>query len=267
MISMKNALLIFVILFVWGFVSKAVQADPSQESIRTAMDAVETHIEKQKAKHEIRSTHSLSHEASRLGLAVPPAVSTYAAGDQWNIVGFQELPLNSPGATSPAGRSAAFHFEVTSVDAQNIRIRVTPIEAYGLKNIDPRVQYADFTYSKDLKLTSKVYKLHGYADPIPVSPDNFKVGVSVMEGFPLELPPITDAEKDDAFQAPQFSQTFQTAATQAGYTSVSVMEPCWTTWDFFGRGIQSIWPNGQPFPSLMKTTQGYAVLARQEVRQ
>jgi hypothetical protein len=255
---MKNAL--YGLLIIATFTPK-VHADPSPDSIRTAMDAAEAHIEKQKAKHELHHTHTLTPEAASLGLAIPPTPATYKVGDQ-------ELPLGSPSNSAFSGRSAAFHFEVTSVDDQNIRVRVTPIAAYGLRNIDPRVQYADFTYSKDLKLTAKTYKLHGYADPIPVSTDNFKVGVSVMEGFPLEIPQISEAEKDDMFNyAPQFPTTFKSAITQAGFSGLSVMDPCWTTWDFFGRHIQSIWPSGQPFPTLIKTTQGYAVLARQEVRQ
>jgi hypothetical protein len=265
--SMKNALYsLGSVLLVVGIHSKPVFADPSADTIRTAMDAAELHVEKQKAKQEIHSTHSLSDSASGLGLAVPPTPASYKQGDQWNIVSYQELPLNSPG-NSKSGRSAAFHYQVSSVDEQSIRIRVTPIAAFGLKNIDPKVQYADFVYSKDLKLTAKYYKLQGYSDLIPLSPDNFKVGVSVMEGFPLEIPQISDAEKDDAFNYnPQFTSTFQTAIQASGYSGFSVMEPCWTTWDFFGRHIQSIWPSGQPFPSLMKTTQGYSVLARQEVR-
>jgi hypothetical protein len=262
---MKNAL--YGLLIIATFTPK-VHADPSPDSIRTAMDAAEAHLEKQKAKHELHNTHTLTPEAANLGLALPPQPATYKPGDQWNIVGYQELPLGSPSNSAFSGRSAAFHFEVTSVDDENIRVRVTPIAAYGLRNIDPRVQYADFTYSKDLKLTAKTYKLHGYPDPIPVSPDNFKVGVSVMEGFPLEIPQISDAEKDDTFNyAPQFPSTFKSATSQAGFSGLSVMDTCWTTWDFFGRSVQSIWPSGQLFPTLIKTTQGYAVLARQEVRQ
>jgi hypothetical protein len=266
--SMKNALYsLGLVILAGGFYTKPVLADPSADSIRTAMDAAELHVETQKAKHELHNTHALSAAATSLGLAIPPAPPAYKAGDQWDVVSYQELPLNSPSNHAQSGRSAAFHFEVSSVDDQSIHIRVHPIEAYGLKNIDPHVQYADFTYSKDLKLTAKSYKLSGYADPIPLSPDNFKVGVSVMEGFPLELPQISDAEKDAAFNySPQFTPTFQTAIQVSGYTGFSVIEPCWTTWDFFGRHIQSIWPSGQLFPTLMKTTQGYAVLARQEVR-
>jgi hypothetical protein len=192
--SMKNALYsLGLVILAMGFHSKPVLADPSADTIRTAMDAAELHVETLKAKQELHNTHVLSATATSLGLAIPPTPTTYKVGDQWNVVSYQELPLNSPSNNLPSGRSAAFHFEVNSVDDQSIRIRVNPIEAYGLKNIDPRVQYADFVYSKDLKLTAKSYKLSGYANPIPLSPDNFKVGVSVMEGFPLEIPQISDA--------------------------------------------------------------------------
>jgi hypothetical protein len=139
---MKNAL--YGLLIIATFTPK-VHADPSPDSIRTAMDAAEAHLEKQKAKHELHNTHTLTPEAANLGLALPPQPATYKPGDQWNIVGYQELPLGSPSNSAFSGRSAAFHFEVTSVDDENIRVRVTPIAAYGLRNIDPRVQYADFT--------------------------------------------------------------------------------------------------------------------------
>jgi hypothetical protein len=265
--SMKNALYSLVALSMMGLHPHPVLADPTPDQIKTALDAAEAHVRTQKAKHEIRVTHVLSPAASALGLAIPPTPAPYKTGDQWDVVSYQELPLNASSKILHSGRSAAFHYQVSSVDDQSIRIRVTPIAAYGLKNIDPKVQFADFVYSKDLKLTAKYYKISGYPDPISLSPDNFKVGVSVMEGFPLELPEITDAEKDSTFNySPEFTATYNSAIASAGYSGLSVMEPCWTTWDFFGRHIQSIWPSGQPFPTLMKTTQGYSVLARQEVR-
>jgi hypothetical protein len=276
---MKKAIFIlFGSLGLVGFTLFSIvraQADWTPSDYQMLIQSAEKYVEKQRAKQELhqmaihgQNTNVLSLAAMNLGLSTSPSAPTYKTGQEWNVVAYQELPLAASENTLQNGRSAAFHFQVISSDpSTGLRIRVRPITAYGLSNVDSKVQYADFIYSNDLKLTAKYYKLRGYRDPIPLSPDNFKVGVSVMEGYPLELPQITDAEKDDSCNMqPALPSTFKKAIDQAGYAAFTTTDTCWMNADFFGRSIQSIWPETQPFPTYLKTTQGYAVLARQEVR-
>jgi hypothetical protein len=242
------------------------------DAIQTALDAAEQHVLRQKAKAVLHSMaangeqgQALSATALRFGLTLPPSPPVYRTGMQWDVLSYGTLTVTPAGAAGDGGKSALFHFEVKSADASEIRIRVTPKAGYGLMIVDPNVAYVDFVYTPGLKLKQKLYQLHGYRYTIPVSPDHMKVGVSPMEGFPLDLPELGDAEKDTTCDAkPDLPSSFKHYTDRAGFRGYPVVESCWTTYDLFGHQAQSVWPLGQPFPTYMKSAHhGISILVPQ----
>jgi hypothetical protein len=239
----------------------------------TALDAAQQFVAKQKSKELLKKMRvngaqgeALSTAAMSFGLVLSPAAPNYKVGDQWNVISHETLMMTSAEVTHESGKSALFNYEVLSSDSTGVRIRVTPEAGYGLLSADPNVRYVDMYYSTDLRLVKKIYKIRSYADEIQVSPDNLKVGVSPMEGYPLELPQISDSDKDTTCDAtPQLPAKMKQAADQAHYTGFPVIAPCWQNYDLFGRHVQSIWPTGQVFPSYMKSTQGISILISQGV--
>lgn len=239
-----------------------------------ALDAAQQFVARQKSKQLLKQmrangeqAQALSTAALRFGLVLSPTAPNYKVGDQWNVISHEIMKMTANEIESESGKSALFNYEVLSSDSSGVRIRVTPQVGYGLYSADPNVRYMDMYYSPDLKLLKKAYKLRSWGDEIEVSPDNLRIGVSPMEGYPLELPQITDADKDSTCDStPQLPPKMKQAADQAHYTGFPVISPCWQNYDLFGRHVQSVWPIGQVFPSYMKSTQGISILVSQGAR-
>jgi hypothetical protein len=237
----------------------------------TALDAAQQFVARQKSKELLKKMRAngsqgqaLSTAALRFGLVLSPTAPNYKVGDQWTVISHETLMMTAAEVTHESGKSALFNYEVLTSDSTGVRIRVTPQVGYGLFSADPNVRYMDMYYSPELKLIKKAYKIRSYADEIEVSPDNIKIGVSPMEGYPLELPQISDADKDSSCDTtPQLPAKMKQAADEAHYTGYPVISPCWQNYDLFGRHVQSIWPIGQVFPSYMKSTQGISILISQ----
>lgn len=267
---MKKALITIAAILIPCLASPSSYADYYSDSL----DAVQQFVARQKSRQLLKQmrangeqSEALSTAAMRFGLVLAPEAPKYKTGDQWNVISHETLMMTAAEVTHESGKTSLFHYEVLSSDSVGVHIRVTPQVGYGLLSADPNVRYMDMYYSPDLKLLKKVYKLRSYADEIEVSPDNEKVGVSPMEGFPLTLPEISDADKDTTCDAtPQLPAKMRGAAAQAHYAGFAVISPCWQNYDLFGRQIQTIWPMGQVFPSYMKTTQGVSILISQGAR-
>jgi hypothetical protein len=236
-----------------------------------ALDAAQQFVARQKSRQLLKQmrangqqSQALSTAALRFGLVLAPTAPNYKVGDQWTVISHETLMMTAAEVTHESGKSALFNYEVLASDSSGVRIRVTPQVGYGLSSADPNVRYMDMYYSTDLKLLKKSYKIRSYTDEIEVSPDSIKIGVSPMEGYPLELPQLSDADKDTTCDAaPQLPAKMKQAADEAHYAGFAVISPCWQNYDLFGRHVQSIWPMGQVFPSYIKSTQGISILISQ----
>lgn len=193
----------------------------------------------------------------------------YRAGDSWDVAAFQFMNPMARMTSDPAHlkmeitRSGIFHYEVVSVknDASpEVVMRVTQRSAFGLAPVDPRVQTVTLTMNDQMLQTRKSYQLVGNSRPVAASPNGIHSSISPLELFPLDVPEILTASRTQATALPELPPEAQAIARKSGYQPDLAHSSWFEQDDFFGRPIQLLWQQGNPWPTYLKTANGVAVL-------
>ncbi len=195
----------------------------------------------------------------------------YQVGDSWDVIASQiDNPMmrmtGDDAHLKPKKiRIGAFHYEVIEVKdgaRPEVVIKVTQTEDFGLKPIDRRISYLTLTMGDHLVQSKKTYSIAGTGQLVPVSPDGGRSNFTLLELFPLDAPDVVTAESRKATSLPELPEELSARAKQAGFAP-DLSRSSWIEQDdFFGRPVQMLWQQGDPWPSLIKTTNGYAILAR-----
>lgn len=195
----------------------------------------------------------------------------YRVGDTWEVAAFQydnpnmRMTANPEQLTIKKGRGGIFRYEVTELKngpQPSITIQVTQISDRGLKPVDPRVEKLMLTMTDSTVQTHKVYHFKGRPDPVPVSPDGLHSGIAILELFPLDVPEVITANRREALNMPDLPEGLRQIASQMGFKPDLSRSQWFEQDDFFGRPVQVLWQQGDPWPAFMKTSNGAEILIR-----
>lgn len=203
----------------------------------------------------------------------------YQPGDSWDVAAWQfdgsqrnhpaflkHHRLDTPGAFAAQG---VFHYEVESIRTglpSQIILKVTQTESFGMKIMDPRVKAIRLTMTDGIVQSEKHYTLEGDTRPVRVFPDSLHTRISGLELFPLDVPDISTADKKSDFTLPELPPGIRSFSEQFSISPERKRSSWFEQEDFFGRPVQVLWQQGDPWPSYMKTVNGIAILIRQGVK-
>jgi hypothetical protein len=141
---------------------------------------------------------------------------------------------------------------------------VTELETPGIEKIDSRVSATRLTVSLDggLRQAGKAYQLRDGSKDFAAPTDGFHTPVSYLELLPLEAPDLTTALRGEVKELPVLPAELKTIADAQGANLTINPDRAarFEQDDFFGRSVDAIWRQGDPWPVYLKTVTGTAVL-------
>jgi hypothetical protein len=155
-----------------------------------------------------------------------------------------------------------FRYTVTGVKTglrPEVELEITPLD----KNLDPRVEKISIKMNDRLVQNKKVYSIKdksGAIHQISVSPDGLRSQLSILDLFPLDVPDVSMAEKQTLTHLPALPSKMQKMASQLGYHPDLSHSSWFDQDDFFGRPVEILWQQGDPWPAYLSTTSGVAIL-------
>lgn len=197
----------------------------------------------------------------------------YRVGDSWDVASWTFEKTMARMTTDPAhleergGRGGVFHYEVISVKTTpepEVIIQVTQLEQYGIKKADARVRSLHLLMNDRMLQSHKTYQIEDHAGrphAISVSPDGVHSAITTLELFPLDVPELNTASGPTQ-QLPTLPDGLKSVAAQAGFHPDPAKSRSFDQDDFFGRQIQAIWQQGDPWPAYIKTSNGVSILIR-----
>lgn len=195
----------------------------------------------------------------------------YQVGDSWDVAAFEFMNPMARMTSDPEhlkmgiARSGIFHYEVVSVNTTGtpqVVMKVTQKSDLGLSPVDPHVQTLTLTMSDQMVQTRKSYQLAGRAQPVAASPNGLHSAITPLELFPLDVPELLTATRQKASSLPPLPDEVQSIAKKASYQPDLSKSSWFEQDDFFGRPVQVLWQNGDPWPAYLKTENGLAILIR-----
>ncbi|MBC7693268.1 MAG: hypothetical protein H7222_16005 [Methylotenera sp.] len=194
----------------------------------------------------------------------------YQVGDAWDVaaVRFDSGMARKSAAPSQlrADTVGIFHYKVIRIKTGSLPeavVEVTQREAYGAKVVDPQVKTLTLTMSDQLKESTKKYVTQS-GETLHASPQGIKTSVSALELFPLDVPDVATADRAETAISPELPVALKKIATQVGYRPDLSRSSFYDQDDFFGRPVEILWQQGNPWPSYLKTSYGMAILLNKE---
>jgi hypothetical protein len=192
----------------------------------------------------------------------------YRLGDSWRVAAWIPDPsimrqTSDPGSLAPKrGRGGIFQYEVTSVRGSEVDLKITQVENTGLPMVDPHVKSLNLTvsFAQGLEQKAKTYTLGESGKIFTASPEGLHMPVSHLELFPLEAPELTTAMRGEVRAVPALPPELQAIARGTSLQIDPAHAARFEQDDFFGRQIEAIWRQGDPWPVYIKTTNGTAIL-------
>jgi hypothetical protein len=187
---------------------------------------------------------------------------TYRVGDRWKVAAWithstgMRATSEPEALAHPSGQGGIFQYEVVAPN----QIEVTQLEELGWGKVDSRVSSLKLSTTDHLGLTRKEYRVSGREKPFVASPEGVHVPVSYLELFPLEVPDVETAIRRDDQTVPELPAPLQAVAQKAGFALDAAHAIHFEQDDFFGREVESFWEPGKPWPSLIQTANGVAIL-------
>jgi hypothetical protein len=191
----------------------------------------------------------------------------YRTGDTWKVAVWAKDSSIMRQTSEPdkmnarQGRGGIFQYEVTAARSQEVDLRVTQLDAAGAPVIDPRVKSIQLRVSAEgggFTPVSKVYQFTTGRKDFTASAEGVHAPVSYLELLPLEAPDLTTALRSEVTTTPELP-----AELRAMGATLSI-DPATSAHfeqdDFFGRSVEAIWRQGDPWPVYLKSANGVAVL-------
>ena len=276
-ISRSGLVLISSLIFglIPGLFSTNTKADMSDEDYQSALALAQKKVSRQKnAGLTAQSLNPQSLNARSASLIRNPFGRVYQVGDRWEVAAWSFQNTMARMTTDPSqlqikgGQGGIFQYEVKNVQGSGtsqgqVQIQVTQLEAFGVKKTDARVKMLKFILDDQGTQARKIYQIEdraGQSHDIPVSPDGIHSAITRLELFPLDIPDLATAERTTASFIPALPDGLQAIATQAGFHPNPATATSYEQDDFFGRGIQAIWEQGDPWPAYFKNSNGVSIL-------
>ena len=226
-------------------------------------------------KKAVRNQHRLQARADGLSSTVVKELygRHYQVGESWNVASWILTPttMRKTGETnklSPqVGNGGIFHYEVVRSEpgsSQPVTLKITQVKYKDFRPVDSR--FESLTLSADNLLTQsrKDYFLRGRTQGLSVSPEGVHSGMTPLELYPLDIPDISSAEKTKPKALPQLPPKVQDTANKLGFKADLARSQWFEQDDFFGRPIQVLWQQGDPWPAYIKTPGGISILIHEE---
>ena len=178
---------------------------------------------------------------------------SFRVGDSWKVASWIASP----------GKGGVFLYEVIRVGnggSGDIEIRVTQQEELGLKFVDARVESMSLTLDHLHRVVRKAYFLQGQDAPVVVPSDGLRVSVSEWERFPLEAFETEAARARPAMEIEQLPEPLARIARQVGLSIEGARSVRLERSDFLGRKIEAVWQQGDPWPAVLRTSDGASIL-------
>ncbi len=234
----------------------------SSEEYSRALSIAQRKIEKRSASALLAQSRggvnsALSHSPG------PPgnAPVRYKVGDTWDVAAWH-YGIGANTARFSVAASGIFRYQVTAVDELGrATIEVAELPSSNTRLIDPAVQKVRLQLGAALG-ASKTYLVAGRR--VGVTTDGLKSTASALEAFPLD-PPRTDlADSTEAPDLDDFPASVNEGAKKYGVDLAALVGSAhwYSQEDFFGRGIDFVWKDGEPWPTVLRTSGGVAVLIR-----
>lgn len=198
----------------------------------------------------------------------------YEVGDSWDVLSWrtQSNIMRMVSAQDLSKQQVVsggrFHYEVISVKTgikPSVIIQVTQKEESGLSIPDPKVKYLSLTMNDQMVQSAKEYFFVGRMSGQKVSPDGIHTNISDLELFPIDVPELVSADRSAPTHLPELPQKISNYSTKYGFKPDLSRSSWFEQEDFFGRPIEVLWEQGNPWPSYFKTTNGISILIQKGV--
>ncbi len=251
----------------------AARADMSTEEYSAAIKA---------AARQARKNHDRDHEQTlvqvlgytplnggfpspRATLEQQPLPQPFKPGLSWEVATFHQTLRMSHRMDSPAtgvGTLSTFHYAVAN--PTGTQLTITPTESDGAALSDARVQNILITLNERDQEVEKSYLFKGQSSRISVSPNGPRSPMTAVEGSPIDFPDVLTAERVEGLPVAELPAALQQFLARHGYSADPKRGPWYETSDLFGRPVEMMWIDGEPWPRILKTAQGFAVLLKKE---
>lgn len=199
---------------------------------------------------------------------------SFKAGDSWDVVAYDFYNPMANMTADPGKlqmslkQGGVFHYEV--IDVKNaptpqVVLKITQSTDFGLPPVDPKVQNLTLTMSDQMVQSTKAYQIMGHARPLIASSNGIHSSLTPIELFPLDVPEIITALRTRPKSLPELPAPLQKIALKAGYQPNLSRCVWYEQDDFFGRPVEILWQQGDPWPSYLKTSSGIAILVRRRL--
>jgi hypothetical protein len=199
----------------------------------------------------------------------------YSVGDNWDVASWQ---IENPAMTPPystrkksdfVGTGCLFHYQVASVKtgfSPEVVIKISQIKSDGFSIADPKVDYLVLSMNDQTVQSKKEYLLRGNPNPLTVPTNGLHIQISPLESFALDLPEIHTAEKIESFSLPVLPKSIQAYAERIHFNPDLSKSSWFEQDDFFGRPVQILWEQGNPWPTYLKNSNGVSILIHKEIK-
>jgi hypothetical protein len=243
---------------------RQAQAMTEEEYLR-ALSAAERKVQRERSVREAPA-NALSMPFLTRHLGRP-----YRVGDSWDVAVFLAAGTQARKSGTPAalrnskGQLGIFHYEVTELRARpagppEAVIRVTQVAERGMAAIDPAVKELTLRVNEQSELSEKAYRLDGRAEPVKVSTQGVRTPLTPWELLPLDVPELLTAERSDARAAPSLPPALERVARDRGWAPDLARSTWFEQDDFFGRPVQVLWQQGDPWPAYIRAGGAVAAL-------
>ncbi|MGK5084229.1 hypothetical protein WDW37_13115 [Bdellovibrionota bacterium FG-1] len=198
----------------------------------------------------------------------------YQKGDNWMVAAWTfENPMarmtGDPSQLSlQTQQNGVFIYEVISASlhpAHEVKIRITQLESSEIKKPDPRVIALSLRMNNSMQQSEKTYLMEdrqGLRQWVPVSPEGLHSWITPLELFPLDVPELVTADSRTVQTLPRLPPSIQETALRFGFGPDLARSHWYEQDDFFGRPIQALWQQGDPWPAYYRTNNGIAILIK-----
>jgi hypothetical protein len=235
----------------------------SRDDYLAALKIAEKHVQRKKALQSANLAGALSGSLARELMG-----RFYQVGDTWDVAAVHVASNMMRMTDDPAQlRDRAedvgiFRYKVTKIERgaePTVTIEISQLEEQGLKPVDSRVEKLVLKVNEKMDQTARSYVMRGRA-AVNTGPLTSSMTANPIDLFPLDVPNIVSAERESERALPQLPPALQRVA---GTPAVATGRSAWFEQDdFFGRPVQFLWQQGDPWPTYLKTSQGVAVLIR-----
>ncbi len=211
----------------------------------------------------------------------------YRPGQTWWVLAWSERIITDfrrnnslrHDESDPIGTLGLFHYEVLPESSHDtgppqIRLRVTQMSIKNQPVPDPAVQSLELTLDEHLREIKKQYVFLGHSHLTPVSPEGIRSGVTPLEFYPLDAMDLSSAmpmqspESSVKLRLPKKIQETLLALRATFRFEFSEKKGAWMEQDdFFGRPIRAFWMKNEPWPTVLHTPNGIAILLHEDQKQ